>query len=65
MKIKVKKQLRISDLFSILEEKTRKDTAYGKEFKVWRLYIGMACDSQTVAAHLVGHDEQDVEPVLL
>lgn len=33
MKIKVKKQLRISDLFSILEEKTRKDTAYGKEFK--------------------------------
>lgn len=33
--------------------------------QVWRLYIGMACNPQTVAAHLVGHDEQDVGPVLL
>lgn len=33
--------------------------------QVRRLYIGMACDSQTVAAHLVSHDEQDVGLVLL
>lgn len=47
MKITVKKQLRISDLFSILEEKTRKDIAYGKELK------------EEPAQHPAHHDRPD------